>query len=306
VTDARRALAQRTRGAASLVISAALVLAAGPALLASGCGGAEVPSRWLDREIAVDGDGAEWQGATTYFKDQNLTVGVLNDDQFLYMALFVGNVRDEAQVLLRGCTVWFDPSGGKEEVLGIHYPAGLTIGDRPQTQRQEGGRGAGGMGMGPPGADSLKSIFAGQSKTLEIFGPEPGAFHAQGLSDNGIEVAIQVHETSLVYEIKIPLRRGEGHPYGIGAELGKKIGVGVETPEITQPKREQGMGRRPGGGGGFGGTPGGAPPSGGMPGGGPPPGGMGGGRGGPGGGRPEPPTPLEVWATVKLATSPSQ
>ncbi len=313
VTDARRAPALRASGAASLILVAAPVLAAAVlAFAAGGCGGAlDLSSRWLDREVTVDGDGSDWQGATTYFEKQKLSVGVLNDDEFLYLAVFVGDSSDEAQVLLRGCTVWFDPSGGEEEVLGIHYPLGLAFDDPSRSTDQRRGQRPGqeaAMRQGAPDADSLKKVLARQPKTLEIYGPEPGEFHAQGLSDNGVEVALRVHETSLVYEIKIPLAKEDGLPFGIGTEPGDKIGVGLETPEVTLPKHGDGTGRRPEGmGGGRGGMPGGAPPPGGMPGGGPPPGGMGGGRGGPGGGqRPEPPEPLNVWATVKLAPPPSR
>ncbi len=276
-------LALRTRGAASLFLIAGLALVAG-------CGGADLESKWLDRDVAVDGANEEWRGATTYFEDEKLSVGLLNDDEFMYIALFVGEARTQAQILMHGCTVWFDPSGGKSETFGVHYPLGMALGGGGGPDRDEGEM----PRMMRPDADSLMKILAEGPKILELLGPEPGELHTQGVKDNGIEVALRLQKASLIYELKIPLAVDETHPYGVGAEPGAKIGVGLTTPEIQWPSRPQGRGPRMGGGmGGPGGVPGG---TGSRP-------------GGPGmpsrGERPEPPSPLEVWATVKLAAPPS-
>jgi hypothetical protein len=275
--------ALRTRGAASLFLIAGLALLAG-------CGGADLESKWLDRNVAVDGAGKEWRDATTYFEDEKLSVGLLNDGEFMYIALFVGEARTQAQVLTHGCTVWFDPSGDESEIFGVHYPLGMALGGGggPDRNEEEMPR------MIRPDADSLMKVLAAQPKILEILGPEPGELHTQGLRDNGIEVALRLQKSYLIYELKIPLAVDETRPYGVGAEPGAVIGVGLTTPEIQRPSRPRGRGPRMGGGmGGRGGFPGGA---GGRP-------------GGPGtlrrGERPEPPSPLEVWATVKLAAPPS-
>jgi hypothetical protein len=278
---AARGLALCTRGAASLFVFA---------YLAAGCGGSvDLKSNWLDRDVTVDGANTEWRGATTYFEDKELSVGLLNDDEFMYIALFVGDRQTQTQILMRGCTVWFDPKGEQEEVLGVHYPLGMMMGG--------GGSPARGRKMGQPrgfpDADSLRKIFAEQPKVLELLGPEPGELHTLAMRGNGIEVALQLHETSLIYEIKMPLAISDGCPYGIGAEPGGKISVGLMTPEIQRPSRPEGMGRGPGMGGGGGGR-------GGLPGG---RGGMAGG-GMRGGSRPEPPSPLEVWASIELAAAP--
>lgn len=272
--------ALRTRGAASLFLIAGLALVAG-------CGGADLESKWLDREVVVDGASPEWWGATTYFEEEKLSVGLLNDGEFMYVALFVAEARTQAQILAHGCTVWFDPSGDKSETFGVHYPIGVALGGGSRPTREDGGM----PRMSPLDADSLVKVLAEGPKILEVLGPEPGELHTQGIKDNGIEVALRLQETSLIYELKIPLAVDEAHPYGVGAEPGAKIGVGLTTPEIQRTSRPQGRGPRMGGGmggpGGFPGGPGSRP------------------VGTRGGERPEPPSPLEVWATVRLAAPPS-
>lgn len=61
---------------------------------------------------------------------------------------------------------------------------------------------------------------------------------------NGLEVAAQLYETSLIYEIKVPLARSEIDPRGVGAEPGDEITVGIETPKIERPSRPEGMSGR--------------------------------------------------------------
>jgi len=294
-----------------LLVGQGALVFLGAVFMAGGCRAkVDLDSVWREKSVFVDGVNTEWDGATTYFEDKKLSVGIQNDDEYLYVALFVADPQTQAQIIMRGCTVWFDPSGKGEKQFGVHYPLGMRLGARGGEGRQRPsgagggdeeasgrreGRGAWGSA---PDIDALRERLAGEPKTVELLGPEPGELHTQLLTENGIEVIALLHETSLIYEMKIPLARDGDRPYGIGARPGMKIAVGLETPEIKRPERPSGMDGRFGGGRGGGGM-------GGMPGG---MGGMGGGRGGMGGGRggdrPEPPAPLEVWASVKLAEPP--
>lgn len=104
----------------------------------------------------------------------------------------------------------------------------------------------------------------------------------------GIEVKAVPSSGLLIYELKIPLVQTEQHPFAVGAQPGKTIGVGFETAKFDPSQMRQ---RRAGG------TPGGR----GMPpmGGGRSRGGMGGmgefGRG------PQMSESLKIWAKIKLA-----
>ena len=90
-------------------------------LVASGCGRPTFDSRWQDRSIDVDGQDADWQGATFYVEKANVVVGLLNDAHYLYLYLGSTERAIQSQLLFRGFTVWFDPKGGKEEYLGIRF-----------------------------------------------------------------------------------------------------------------------------------------------------------------------------------------
>ena len=93
----------------------------------------------------------------------------------------------------------------------------------------------------------------------------------------------------LVYELKVPLRSDEEHPYAIGSNAGNTIGVGLEIPEVDMDEMRSAMKGQMGGQGGM-------PPGGGM-------GGMGGGggMGRRGYQKPKIPNGLDVWSSLKLA-----
>ena len=109
----------------------------------------------------------------------------------------------------------------------------------------------------------------------------------------GPAVCFASPQGTYTYEFSIPLKKGDAFEYGIGAEPGQVICLGLEWGGMGKENRQRMMDRMGGG------------PPGGMGGG--PPGGMGGGRGGGprGGGRTQPPEEQELWVKTQLA-SPSE
>ena len=89
---------------AGIVVS----FAVGPA---AGCREVELTSGWATGAIEIDGVDDEWAGATTYFEKQDVTVGVLNDDEFLYVSLVTSGPVGRL-AMATGLTVWLDPDGG--------------------------------------------------------------------------------------------------------------------------------------------------------------------------------------------------
>jgi len=84
-----------------------------------GCGGETLQSLWLDREITIDGDPSEWRGALRWMEKSELDVGLLNDEDHLYVCVIVGRESDRRQIMARGMTLWFDPSGGDGTWAGV-------------------------------------------------------------------------------------------------------------------------------------------------------------------------------------------
>ena len=262
-------------------------------LLLGGCSGTEaLQSEALDREITVDGAVADWQGALTPIEKKNLSLGLRNDGDYLYIALVSSDRQRVNQMIGLGLTIWFDADGGKEKTFGIRFPLGLMASGQSFSPRDR-------QQNGDP--DARRQRFEESLTDLEIFDGEESSMRFMVDAVNGIAVRTTLDAGVLVYELKVPLRRSEAHAFAVDAAPGDVIGVGLETPEIDREAMRQQMGGRGGGRGGAGGRGGGqgsfgGPGSGrggmGRAGGGP------GGRGGFGGQQPE---PLKLWTTVTLA-----
>ncbi|MEW6366155.1 MAG: hypothetical protein AB1714_16130 [Acidobacteriota bacterium] len=251
----------------------------------------DLESGWLDRAVTIDGASDEWEGVLKAIEKPGLIVGMLNDEEYLYITVIPQGRDLRAQMLGQGFILWLDPAGGKNKVFGIKFPLGFS--GRPDM----------GMPPGDPGRLDPAAVDAGSM--LEILGPGKDDRHRLPVENSGgIEVKVTAQEWRLVYEIKIPLAMSEEHQSAIRTQAGRLIGVGMATPELDREKMKEQMGGRGPEGGGTGGPGGGfGGPGGGM--GGPPPGGgMGGPRGGPmgSGGPPSPPKPLNFWMKVRLAS----
>jgi hypothetical protein len=288
-----------------------------------GCKNVEVSSLWLDRPIDIDGSDAEWENAKMYIEEANLSLGLFNDAEYLYVSLVTADRNVERQIMGQGLTVWFDAKGGKNKTFGVHFPLGMrgrgpdgrpSGEDREMLPSSGGGEPEGGYTPpafdrgdregGMPSFDRGERIFGRVQTEMEILGPGKNDRMILPLDGKqGIEVRTGHDNDRLVYELKVPLAASDSFAYAVGAVSGKTFSIGFETPEMDRsrmPGRREGMG---GPGDGFGGPGGGM----GIPGGGPG-GGMGGHRGGPGGAREggfTQPKPLKLWMNVVPAVKPS-
>ena len=249
------------------------------ALLLGGCGGTTaLQSTVPDPDIAVDGNPDDWQGALTPIEDKNLSLGVHNDGEYLYLALVSSDRRLINQAIIRGLTVWFDAEGGKEKTFGLRFPLGLiesgaSFSPREMQQDQN--------------PDARREQFEASLTELDVLQGKDQSVRFPRAAIPRLDVTATLNAGTLVYELKIPLGISEDHAFAIDAAPGDVIGVGLETPEIDREARGQQFGGRGGRGGGRGGRGGGR---GGF-------GGRGGGRGGP----QQQPESLKLWTTVELA-----
>ena len=245
----------------------------------AGCKDLELDSEWRDRAITIDGAAAEWRNALTYDEETKTSVGVVNDEEYVYLCLTSVDRVAATRMAGLGFTVWFDPEGRKEKTFGIHFPLGMLESGRPMDSRKS-----------MRDSKEFQKLFEDLGSEIEILGPGKGQRIRESLvSTGGIEVKMAYSKGNLVYELKVPLNESEAHLYAIGAGAGKTIGIGFETSELDREQMREMMSQRGSGTGGRGGK-----------------GGMGqrGGRGGmrQGGGMPE---PFELWTKVKLASKSS-
>jgi hypothetical protein len=261
----------------SLVSGGFLILLA---IVSGGCSStAELSSSWNANQIVVDGHAADWGGHFFYLNDSHVSLGLRNDQDFLYICLMSSEGQFRRQIMGLGLTVWLEPEHGKK--WGIHYPIGFAgQGERRSFNRDEAG-----------GERDTAQIFGQLLQNLEIV--ESGKDEHQQFSTievPGISVKVGSSQGSVVYELKVPLKESSDHPYAVGAGPESTIKLALETGRFEARSREGGMGEggRGGGGsrGGFGGR----------------------GRGGRGGGMPggERPEPLDFSAVVHLSSASSK
>lgn len=262
-----------------------VILSIGAVAVLAGCGkNIQLESRWLDREITIDAYEGEWREALTAIQKERFTFGAFNDNDYLYICLMTRDRSLQNQVMGMGFTMWFSPGGKQEDAWGIRYPlgrraSGMSLMDNQGISSQDGRPQSFDTAL-----DELEIIERGEDNGLRLLLAEA----------QGIEIKAFGDLDALIYELKIPLRRGENAPYAVGAQAGQEITIGLETQVFD---REARMGqRRPDGTGGQGGIGTGGRGGAGM-----------GGRGGgmpPGGGqgmRPQMASPLNIWATLALA-----
>lgn len=250
-----------------------------PALALSGCKKMELSSAYPDREITVDGDYSDWQGALTYLEKKNISVGLLNDDKYLYVCLATNDRKLQMQMLRMGFTLWFDAAGGSKKNFGIHYPLGLIDN---------------GISMREIAKQRREGIITGFSNLrmseFEIWGRKKEDKQRYRLAEiKGLQLKLSNQNGMLVYELKVPLFKNGENPFAIGAKKGQSIGMGLETPEpdFSAPRDRESRNRDSGGlsGGRMGGRSG----------------GMGGRSGGMQGEKPQISETLKIWAKVQLA-----
>lgn len=274
------------------------------AALFIGCIRLEMNSKWLDRNITIDGSDAEWENAKAYVEKANASIGAFNDGEFLYLCLISMDRRIEGQILGRGLTVWLDPKGGRDKSFGIHFPLGFHgMGANPygsawKSPTPDEGTQPGGTDreFSESVEDTTGRMFRDSRNIMEtqtdmeILGPgKKDLLRMPVKGAQGVEVKMGLADGRLVYELKVPLVRKEGFPYAVGIGAEKTVSVGFETPESGA-----GMGRERKGGS-YGG---GMRPEGGM--------GFGRGMGGRmrhgGGGGFSAPEPLRFWVKLHLAS----
>ena len=94
-------------------------------VMAVGCGSEELVSVALDREITIDGETGDWQGLLKFNEDANLSYGLANNENEMYIVIVVGDRDVRRQIILSGLYLWFDPAGEENRRFGLRFPIGL-------------------------------------------------------------------------------------------------------------------------------------------------------------------------------------
>jgi hypothetical protein len=214
-----------------MLFTLACVVCAG--LVAVHAGALDWASQWRDRAITIDGADGDWEGLTMAVKGQHFSLGVVNDGDAIYVCLPTKDRVTKAQIARSGLVVWFERVSGKKGAFGVHFPVGL----RPEVMDYGRGRGARPDAAREPSDDRKppEVTQVGGQDEIEILGPKKDDVLPVPLDRSGIAAQIGVHEDLMVFELKVPLKKGAGQPYGIAAEPGEELRVEVRTPEWRGP-----------------------------------------------------------------------
>jgi hypothetical protein len=244
-----------------------------------GCSTLELESTWKDRDITLDGKGGDWLGAKYYFEDSAVSVGLINDTQYLYVSMMTENPMLRAQIMRQGLIVWLDPKGGKNKTFGIKFPLGRQAGEEDGERMDQRDM------MDEMAREEMMQKLQESMTELEVLGPGEEVLGKMDIEETkGIDVRMRNVGGIFVYELKVPLASSEQYPFAVGVNPGDGIGVGFLSPKMQMPRSsgKGGGGRMPGGGGMGGGM---------------------GGRSGMGGGMGrQMPQELKIWAKVQLAS----
>ncbi|MGD0339084.1 MAG: hypothetical protein ABSB78_09870 [Bacteroidota bacterium] len=223
-------------------------------LILSGCSSTiEVASRWMGHENPADSSLGASGWAMTAIKDEPVLVGFRNDDSCLYVCLMAQDRQTARGIVLSGMTLWFDPEGGKDEHIGIHYPMGMHEAfmpggwDRPDSNNREG-----------QFAEHRDELLKTSLANVEILGPGKNEREISPVMQlRGMAINIQDEDQGLIYKLKIPMKKDNDHPYAIDLTKEGTIGLQIKTGSapINRSRGEMGEGES-GRGGGRGGYPG--------------------------------------------------
>ncbi|MFC1528674.1 hypothetical protein ACFL5B_02065 [Candidatus Latescibacterota bacterium] len=209
-------------------------------LLFFGCGEYELSSKWLDREITIDGTDTEWEGARYLIEGKNATIGLLNDENYLYLRLSTPDPTVQTQIAGLGLTVWFDPEGGRKKTFGIHCPIG-----NPDTGIRIAGRGPmrGGSRNKDDNLETFEKILELSQKNVEIIGPgedERSTLLKSEAEIRKISVKVGISRRNIVYELKIPLVLDYQDRFTLGTVgQDEMIGIGFETGRMDMTKENE-------------------------------------------------------------------
>jgi len=255
--------------------------------LSAGCTALKLNSTWKRNQIIVDGDSSDWIENMFYLESKKVLLGIRNDSEYFYMCMIMEESSLRDQMMRNGFILWFDPDGGKDKFFGIKFPLGMNPENREAPPPERAAKREDLDFDRDRDQNKFKEFFENIPSEIEILSSkkEPGQ-RVPMEEAKGIDVRLKALSGIMVYEIKVPLKEDDDHPFAVNAELEDSIGLCLEIPKMKDEDTMQG--RRPSG----------------MRGGMPPGGGMGGGRG-PGGGigSMSQPKGMNIWFIVTLTAN---
>lgn len=174
------------------------------AVIACGCGAITFLSKWKTHDITIDGIDTEWRGSRYLIDKQYVTIGIMNDSDYLYFRVSTPDRAKQMKISRSGMTVWFDPNNDFKKIVGLKYPLKTERlpfrrmedreGDASPPDRKPENHAVIDM---PSFPDSL-AIVDGKAESEEVFSIDEAR-------NKGFEAKLAPSDRDLIYEAKVPL-----------------------------------------------------------------------------------------------------
>jgi hypothetical protein len=225
--------ARRLHSVILLLVLAAIVAVVAVAVAAETI---RLVSAWSGEAPTVDGKLVDWSSPLVSLPSANVSLGVRNDGQFLYVAVASSDQAARMMLGAAGFTIWMDPSGKQKKTFGITVPPTMGMGrgmpgrgpgqggqppdwqgtppqgrgEPPPGQpgasgQQPGQEGREGQREGSPGGPGSPAI--GTITSIEVLGAskdDKRRFELTYARTIGIDAAARMAEGMLAYELRVP------------------------------------------------------------------------------------------------------
>lgn len=196
------------------------------AVAVGGCGGtAPLLTSMPATQIEIDGNESDWYTTLRPVESQNMSIGVANDHEFLYVGMMTSDPALIHQFTSRGMVLWVDPAGGKEQAIGLGFPLGRTD-----------------AGTTPRSFDAREDLFDASLMEMELVrdaGDERVRIPANSIP--GVSTRASLRNGTFFYEARLPLRLGGPYTFAAETAPGAIIGVGLESAELDPDVRRREM-----------------------------------------------------------------
>ena len=196
-----------------------------------------IQSDWVAAPLLIDGVSTDWEGASfTEYKPTKVDYAFRNDAENLYVLFVFKSPREfMSSIQSTGMTIWLNTDGKNKKDYGIRFRIVTVSADNYIALLEE-------MYKEPLPEEKKQAIKAKQSYQV---------FNNEVIDKKGDPVSIVTGETApafnfgqgqetMMFEFKIPLKKGGDYPVGIGTEPGNTIKIAFEwggtLPEDRQEK----------------------------------------------------------------------
>ena len=202
-------------------------------LFAAGCKQQEtiLQSTWGQSDFSNYQSLLDRNRPLTYLEDQRINIGLQNDAENLYLILRSSDKNIRNQVKYGGLIVWFDATGNQNKSVGIEYPLRSMLPPPPPAAKRE-------KKDDKAHPDSSKiSNLPGEEKEplvnlniLDVLGPNKTVLKKLTVNDfPNLTASLKDTLGTMIYELKVPLKKSGDSSFAIGTDPGNTIGIGLES-----------------------------------------------------------------------------